>query len=834
MKQWSLVYEGFDPQHEPLREALCTLGNGCFATRGAAEESQADEAIHYPGTYLAGGYNRLDSQVAGRTITNEDLVNFPNWLFLKFRPEDGDWFNLMAVEILDYRQELDMKGGILNRRVHFRDRRGRESTVTSRRIVHMGDPHLAAIEYAITAENWSGRVTVQSALDGSVINAGVARYRELNSTHLQTLDMGEAGKDAVYLLVDTNQSRIEVAQAARTRVYRGDKGIKPKRRTFRDVSIIGQELVFEVTQGETVTVEKIVSLYSSRDWAISEASYEARLALERCGRFHELLQSHTRAWKSLWHKCDVKIKSSNSEQMVLRLHIFHLLQTVSPNSIGLDVGVPARGLHGEAYRGHIFWDELFILPFYTLRLPEITRNLLLYRYRRLDVARCLAAEEGYHGAMYPWQSGTNGREETQVVHLNPRSGTWGLDYSHFQRHVNIAIAYNTWQYFIVTGDREFMALYGAEMIVEIARFWASVATDNKKTKRFEIHGVMGPDEYHEKYPDSDEPGVKNNAYTNVMAVWVLERALQVLDLLMPDARRELKEKLDLRGDETKRWIDITHKMTIAFHDDGIISQFEGYEDLEELDWEGYRKKYGNIERLDRVLKAEGDSPNRYKVSKQADVLMLFYLLPATELRRLFNQLGYEFDDDMIRRNVEYYMKRTWHGSTLSRVVHASVLDRIDRSTAWAMFLEALESDIADVQGGTTPEGIHLGAMAGTVDIVLRHYAEIDTTGDVISFNPRLPEHLHGLHLRLRHRKQWYELDIDDDKFTLSIDEDGPELVTVSVGGKILELKPGGSYEFPLRKEVPETLPLLTTKDGGNAQDCPEQSSPLSTVQKGKG
>ena len=149
MKQWSLVYEGFDPKHQPLREALCTLGNGCFATRGAAEESQADEAIHYPGTYLAGGYNRLDSQVAGRTVTNEDLVNFPNWLLLKFRPADGDWFNLMAVEILDYRQELDMKGGILNRRVRFRDHQGRESTVSSRRIVHMGEPHLAGIEYAI-------------------------------------------------------------------------------------------------------------------------------------------------------------------------------------------------------------------------------------------------------------------------------------------------------------------------------------------------------------------------------------------------------------------------------------------------------------------------------------------------------------------------------------------------------------------------------------------------------------------------------------------------------------------------------------------------------------
>ena len=817
MKQWSLVYQGFDPKHEPLREALCTLGNGCFATRGAAEESQADEAIHYPGTYLAGGYNRLDSQVSGRTITNEDLVNFPNWLLLKFRPEDGDWCNLMAVEILDYRQELDMKCGILNRRVRFRDHQGRESTVTSRRIVHMAEPHLAAIEYAITAENWSGRMQVRSALDGSVINAGVARYRALNSTHLETLDLGEAASDTVFLLVQTNQSHIEVGQAARTRIYGNGEEIDAKRKTFHDGSMIGQELACDIDEAQTLTVEKIVALYDSRDKAITESAHEAQQAVKRCGRFNKLLPAHTRAWKWLWRKCDVRIKSHNSEQMMLRLHIFHLLQSVSPNSIGLDFGVPARGWHGEAYRGHIFWDELYIFPFYTYRVPDVTRNLLLYRYRRLNMARRLAREEGFEGAMYPWQSGSNGCEETQVMHLNPRSGTWGPDGSRFQRHVNIAIVYNTWQYYMLTDDRDFMASYGAEMIVEIARFWASIATYNKKTKRFEIHGVMGPDEYHEKYPGAKQPGLKNNAYTNVMAVWVLERALQVLDMLMSDARRELKEKLKLRSEETKRWIDITYKMTIPFQDGGIINQFEGYEDLKEFDWDGYRKKYGSIERLDRVLKAEGDSPDRYKASKQADVCMLFYLLPEAELRRIFNQLGYEFDDDLIRRNIDYYMQRTSHGSTLSKVVHASVLDRIDRSAAWAMFLEALESDVSDAQGGTTSEGIHLGAMAGTVDIVLRHYAEIDTTGDIIAFNPRLPEHLHGLHLRLRHRKQWYEVDIDDDKFSLSIDADGPEPVMVNVRGEILELMPGGSYEFPLRKEAQESLPLLTTKDGGNAQ-----------------
>jgi trehalose/maltose hydrolase-like predicted phosphorylase len=479
------------------------------------------------------------------------------------------------------------------------------------------------------------------------------------------------------------------------------------------------------------------------------------------------------------------------------LHIFHLLQSVSPHTIGLDVGVPARGLHGEAYRGHIFWDELFIFPFYTFRIPEITRSLLLYRFRRLAMARQMARAEGYQGAMYPWQSGSDGREETQVMHLNPRSGSWGPDLSRRQRHVNAAIVYNAWQYLLLTGDKDFMELYGAEMLVEIARFWAGLTSYNKKTRRYEIHGVMGPDEYHEKYPDSDEPGLRNNAYTNIMAVWVLERALAALELLPAERRRELEEKLNLHADEPNSWTDITEKMTVPFHGDGIISQFEGYERLQEFDWEGYRKKYGNIERLDRILKAEGDSPDRYKVSKQGDVLMLFYLLPPKELRRIFKRLGYSFDDRLVRRNVEYYMQRTSHGSTLSKVVHASVLDRIDRSAAWDMFCAALESDIADVQGGTTPEGIHLGAMAGTVDIVLRHYGGIDTTSDIIAFHPRLPPHLRRLRLRLRHRGQWYELVIDHECFALSVEADGAAPVTVNVAGKRIQLRPGRSYKFRL-------------------------------------
>ncbi|MEE9568045.1 MAG: glycosyl hydrolase family 65 protein [Candidatus Binatia bacterium] len=796
MNHWKLQYEGFDPDQELLREALCTLGNGYFATRGAAEEAKADN-IHYPGTYVAGGYNRLTTRISGRDIVNEDIVNFPNWLCLTFQPENGEWFNLLSVEILSYRQELHLNNGLLVRNVRFRDKQGREFTVTSRRLVHMGNPHLAAIETSITAENWSGRIRIKSELDGSVINAGVTRYRQLNSKHLETVSMGPVDQDGVYLLVQTNQSRIQVAQAARTQVYCRGKRLQAETLTHQREGVIGQELVFDVAEGRTVKIEKIVALYTSRDRAISESTVAARHAISRCGRFEDLLETHCRAWNNLWHRWDVKLNGQGQAQMIIRLHIFHLLQTISMNTVGLDAGVPARGLHGETYRGHIFWDEMFIFSSFNLRIPEITRSVLLYRYRRLDAARTAAKECGYKGAMYPWQSGSDGTEETQTVHLNPISGRWIDDHSHLQRHVNLAIVYNIWEYFRVSRDMEFMSYYGAEMILEIARFWASISTYNQKTQRYDIAGVMGPDEYHEKYPDTEQGGLKNNAYTNVGVVWVLECAIKILDLLKPDRRAELVEELGLREEEIERWNDITRKMTIAFHGDGIISQFEGYDQLKEFDWDGYREKYGNIERLDRILEAEGDSPNRYKVSKQADVLMLFYVSSVRELRRIFHQLGYVFDENTFQKNVDYYLERTSHGSTLSRLVHAFVLAHIDPPRFWSFFSEALKCDIADIQGGTTKEGIHLAAMAGIDNLIQRRYAGIDTWGETISFDPTLPAGVRNLNLRLRYRGQWLELDLTKGRLRLSVDKNGTEPVAVTVKGVPHSIQPGSSQEFPL-------------------------------------
>ena len=470
--------------------------------------------------------------------------------------------------------------------------------------------------------------------------------------------------------------------------------------------------------------------------------------------------------------------------------------------IELDAGVPARGWTGEAYRGHIFWDELFIFPFLNFRLPRVTRALLLYRWRRLPEARWAAREAGYRGAMFPWQSGSNGREETDVLFLNPRSGGWIRDNSHLQRHINAAIAFNVWQYYCATGDIEFLYDYGAELMLEIARFWSSIALWSPARARYEIRGVVGPDEFHDAYPGADMTGLNNNAYTNVMAAWCLEHALRLFDILPDERCRELCDTLRLDRTERELWGDISRKMFVPFHDDGIISQFERYEKLEEFNWDAYRQRYGNIMRLDLILEAEGDTPNRYKLSKQADVLMLFYLFSSEALVDIFARLGYRFDGSMIPKNIDYYLQRTSNGSTLSGIVGAWVYSRSSRRRSWALFKQVLQSDVNDIQGGTTSEGMHLGAMAGTVDLIQRCYTGIEVRDDELWFNPLLPHELSRLGFQLRYRRHSLHVDITDDMLSVASEPALTDPITIRLKGETRRLAPGKTVQIALAKKLP--------------------------------
>lgn len=814
-----LTYDGFNHEQEKLRETLCTVGNGYFATRGSAPESEAD-CVHYPGTYVAGCFDALTDTVAGRESTSESMVNLPDWLRTGLRFDDGPWFDAATAELTRHRQTLDLRRGVLVRDLAFQDAAGRSTRVVQRRLAHMEYKHVGALQTTVQAENWSGTLTVRSVLDGEVANAGVERYRELSGRHLRVERAEVVGAHTALVETETVSSRVRIAQAIRTRAAAGGGPPAARCSPIAEGSRVGHELLVPLEPGRPVTVEKIATLFTGHDEAISEPAAAALGWLGRLDGFDVLLTRHARAWRHLWERWQIELGGDDEAAGVLRLHVFHLLQTLSPNTIGLDAGVPARGLHGEAYRGHVFWDELFVLPTLTTRLPRVTRSLLEYRHRRLPTARWAALDEGLRGAMYPWQSGADGAETSQRMHLNPASGRWLPDATHLQRHVGLAVAHNVWQYYEATGDREFLVGHGAEMFLEIARFFGSLARYDHARDRYVVRGVVGPDEFHTRYPGAERPGIDDNAYTNVMACWVLERACALLKLL-PDARRaELSEALGLGLEETERWQDMTQRMFVPFHEDGVISQFQGYGELAELDWSALRAEHADIRRLDRILEAGGDDVNRYKASKQADVLMLFYLLSAEELHRLMRRLGYRWEPGRIPETIDYYLARTSHGSTLSAVVHASVLARAHRGEALRYFLDALHSDVADVQGGTTAEGIHLAAMAGTLDVLQRCFAGVETRSEALHLNPYWPTELGDLKFAMTYREHALSVGITGDRVLVTAGPGGHAPIRVRCRGRSAVLAPGGRVEFIGEAAQPErdtmTFSAPVSSDGADS------------------
>ncbi|MDP8216232.1 MAG: glycosyl hydrolase family 65 protein [Candidatus Kaelpia imicola] len=798
---WKVVYNGFDPEEESLRESICTLANGYIGVRGAAYESGASR-IHYPGSYLGGGYNKLPTNIAGRTVYNEDLVNIPNCLPITFKIAGSDWFSPSRAKIRFYRQELDIRRGVLKRDIRFQNRLGHKTHIESLRVVSMANPHLISYKYIITPENYSGWITVRTMLDGAVINAGVERYRQLNSKHLIPVSLGKFSSNGVYLVMKTSQSKITIAQASKVRVFTSSA---EKRVNIKHISR-GKERIDQVfrlylKQGRCYEIEKVVAVYTSKDQGIEEPLDSAIHLVRRVSKFESVLKPHESLWDDLWRKFDIQIDSDIFSQKVLRLHIFHLLQSASAHITKIDAGLPARGLHGEAYRGHIFWDGIFAMALYDLHLPEISESLLLYRYRRLDWARKYARREKAKGAMFPWQSGSTGEEETQIVHLNPLSGEWGPDYSRNQRHVSLAIAYNVWRHYMKTKDAGFLADYGAELILSIARFFASISKFDQEDGRYHIEGVMGPDEFHEKYSDSEEAGLKDNAYTNLMTVWLLIRAKETLSILSSQDRRRISRKIGFKKEELALWEDITQKMNVIINEDGIIAQFDGYFGLKELDWDKYRESYESIERLDRILKAEGKSPDDYKVTKQADLLMFFYLLNLAEVKEIFNNLGYEFSKDTLNKNYKYYVKRTSHGSTLSKVVHCYIAHLLNKpKETWRWFNEVLESDIFDIQSGTTSEGIHIGVMGGSIDIVLRGFIGLSVLKDRIKLNPRIPRRWQRIKFRINYRGSWITFSVTNRQVIVFVQ--GPKNkifpTAIEIGSKTYSVIYGKRSRFTIK------------------------------------
>ena len=693
---WLIKETKWERSLQNIRESQFSLGNGYLGTRGVLEEIPYDAM---PGTYIAGIYDRIGSQVA-------ELVNLPNPFNFRFTIK-GEKLDVVAMDVLKHRRILNMKKGLLIRHTLYQDSKKNRYDYQSLRFVSMHTKNIGVMQIVITPLDTSCVLDVNTGIDTSVFNAGV--LSEGRKKHFRIKEVGQH-KNAGYLAVETLEKKHTIIYWSGFYYKLGNKKIFAKENIFRIKLNKGQKIVF-------TKVFFVKNFPCDNNYADYKQECFKKFYLYFHKKFEDLLNMHIKAWEKLWKKADVIIEGTANLQQNLRFNIYHML-ICAPIDEGIS-SIPARTLSGEGYRGHIFWDaDIFLMPFYLFNFPEIAKNMLLYRYKRLEAARNYAKNTGFKGARFPWESADTGEEETPQW-ARDIDGTIVKIYTHkMEQHITSDIAYAVYKYYLATGDEEFMKRYGYEIIMETARFWASRVEYNPKKEKYEINHVIGPDEFH--------IDVNNNAYTNMMAKWNLITAYKLCHTLRKhnlSFYKKLKEKIELQEEEIKRWRRIASKISININKERIIEQFEGYFKLDFIPLT--HTDENGIPILPPKLKTK--DLKKTQLIKQADVLMLIYLLSDV------------FSPKTVLANFKYYLPRTVHKSSLSPAIHSIIACKCgELHTAYNLFNVSLRADISNLYNNTK-EGIHAASLGGTWQAVIFGFAGVDLKEGTISINPsRLP------------------------------------------------------------------------------------------------
>ncbi|MBV8886811.1 MAG: glycoside hydrolase family 65 protein [Chroococcidiopsidaceae cyanobacterium CP_BM_RX_35] len=716
---WSLNETQFDPDQLHSRETVFTIGNGYLGTRGSFEE----------------GYPRASSATLIRGVYDDvpimytELANCPDWLPFTITA-DGDRFRLDQGEILSYERQLDLQRGILSRRVRWRSPSGKTLDLHFQRFASLADEHVLGIRCQLTPVDCDSLIEVQASINGYPANQGF--------NHWEWLDQGKTDQ-GLWLQVRTRTSRIELGMASGMTIS-GTEAL------LQVSSVPGYPTLtttFLAAAEKTVTLEKVVTVFTSREVEAPAQAAQAKLA--QLPSYSVLLTAHEQAWDQVWQKSDVAIEGDTKAQLAVRYNLFQLLITASRHDDR--VSIPAKTLSGFGYRGHIFWDtEIFILPFFTFTQPEIACNLLTYRYQTLDGARRKAAYYGYKGAMFAWESADTGDEVT------PRWALPNQPYGEEVRiwcrdreiHISSDIAYAVWYYWQATSDDEWMRDCGAEIILDTAIFWMSRVEWNTKQERYEIREVIGADEYHER--------VNNNAFTNRMVQWHLEKAIFVFDWLsskFADQAAELKQKLYLTSERRTRWQDIATNLWIPYDPaTRLIEQFEGFFNLEDINLDDYEPRTRSIQALLGI-----DGANKRQVLKQPDVLMLLYLMRGAG--------EFPYSQEVLQKNWDYYAPRTdiTYGSSLGPAIHSILASDLGSSAAaYDRFMQAALVDLEDVRGNAA-EGIHGAAAGGVWQAVVLGFGGIHLADNEPVAKPQLPPGWTRLQFKLHWCGKWHEFDL---------------------------------------------------------------------------
>ena len=721
MENWKIVEETFEPDLMPYRETVYTIGNGYLGTRGTFEEGYAGRS---PVTLLHGVFNDL-------AIVHTELVNAPSWIDFHVYI-GGARFRMDQGEVLSYRRELDLRNGVLTRTVLWRSPAGSTVQLIFERFASLASPHILAVRCHITSIDFSSAVELRAGISGIVDNEG---YR-----HWQLLDQGPVDSQSVHLQVRTNATGVVLSEAAALHV--SQPGIVHSARDCLWAPTVIAE--GQLAPGQSLVADKFVAIYTSRDTKDPAAAAVEALAQARDSGYAELLEAQTEAWALLWERSNVVIEGDEEADLSLRYALFQL--SIAAPRFEERASIPAKTLSGYGYRGHVFWDtEIFMLPFFIYTQPAVARNMLEYRYWTLPGARQKATKEGLEGAMYAWESAETGAETTPrwipVWTQDKEEGElvriWCGD---IELHITADVAYAVYNYWRVTGDEDFMRYYGAEIMLETARFWASRAEWNAERQVYEICDVIGPDENHDH--------VTNNAFTNGMARWNLEAALQVIEWLRSNHTQhgdELLGRLGLTDTRLDQWRTVIEGLYIGF-DPGtsLIEQFSGFYELQEVLFEEYEPRTTSLQAILGVATTQ-----QCQILKQPDVLMLLYLLDDV------------YTEEALHANWSYYTPKTdvTYGSSLGPAIQAALAARIgDLEQAYHFFELAAGTDLLDNRGNTS-EGIHGATAGGLWQAVVFGFGGVRLTPDGPVAEPRLPAGWTRLAFKLCYRGEWLEFDL---------------------------------------------------------------------------
>jgi len=753
--EWKIIEEDFHPAYNRVSESIFSIGNGYTGQRANFEEKYSGDSLQ--GNYVAGVYYPDKTLVGwwknGYPEYFAKILNAANWIGIGIGI-DGEELDLARSQILHFRRQLDMQTALLTRSFTASLPSGKKVEVVAERFLSMKEKEFGMIRYRLKSLNFSAPVTIVPFIDGDIQNED-SNYDEKFWVEIERKTDRQNG----FLLMETRKTGFQVCHGMANRVYLNGKeqpcaGDLPE----KEKQVSNVYPVF-LNEGEEVTIEKHVAIHSTLYTGKADLIKKTEKSLQKAldTGFDRMFEEHCKVWAEKWETSDIRIDGDVAAQQGIRFNIFQLMQTYTGKDERLNIG--PKGFTGEKYGGVTYWDtEAYCLPFFLGTAPlRVARHLLLYRHKHLKKAIGNAAKLGFtHGAaLFPMVT-INGEE----CH-----NEWEITFEEIHR--NGAIAYAIYNYINYTGDKEYLAPYGFEVLLALSRFWSQRVNWSEAKKAWVILGVTGPNEY--------ENNVNNNFHTNKMAVWTLQYTLEAIDYLKkehPYLFEELIQKWKFNElQETSRWKDIVSNMYFPYDEaSGLFLQQDGFLDKEIIPADRIDPAERPINQhwsWDRIL--------RSCYIKQADLLQNMYWFPE------------EYSKEILKKHFDFYEPISVHESSLSPCIHAILAARTGmREKAYEMYLRTARLDLDDYNNDTR-DGLHITSMGGTWMAFVEAFGGMRVIDGKLYLNPFLPDSWQAYSFRINFHDSHLEIQMND---VLKVINHNPGSVEAIIWGKeyVLEEK----------------------------------------------